>query len=61
MTKIEECQELMASARLALFQADLALAERDLPGTTRHLDLAQAYVAEVRKTLPPTFTTTPQK
>ena len=58
MIPIVQSQEHLASAREALFEADLALAQRDTRRVTIQLDLAQAYLGEIRKLLRPAPGTT---
>ena len=51
-TSSAQAREHLVSARVALFEADLALAMAN-PGSARiQIDLAQAYLTEVSKSLP---------
>jgi hypothetical protein len=53
MMPSDKCRDSLVAARLALFEADLALAMDDPRRVVVQLDLAQAYIAETHKTLPP--------
>lgn len=49
----------LVSARVALFEADLALAMANPNSARIQIDLAQAYLAEVSKSLPSAFSLQP--
>lgn len=51
MTAAEQSRDHLVSARVALFEADLALAMGNPRAARIQLDLAQAYLAECSKSL----------
>jgi len=51
MTPIDQSRDTLLSARVELFEAELALAAGDVRGAQIKLDLVQAYVGETRKLL----------
>jgi hypothetical protein len=51
MTALEESRGHLANARVALWDADLAIAQGDHRAGAIQLDLAAAYTAEARKLL----------
>lgn len=51
MSALDESRDHLMNARIALWDADLAIAQGDHRGAAIKLDLAAAYTAESRKLL----------
>jgi len=56
MSNPDQTRELIVDARMALLLAELALSLAEVRQATIQIDLAQAYIAEARKSLPPIWT-----